>query len=105
MGYTRNLRVQEAFLPAVIFDPEASPDELIPVRFGADNAWTAQFYIRQPIFDAGAFVGVGTAGRFRALQEEVVRGQAQQTASRVRRAYYAALLAREDVRLVGESIR
>ncbi|NIR45716.1 MAG: TolC family protein [Gemmatimonadetes bacterium] len=105
VGYTRNLRVQEAFLPAIIFDPEAPPDELVPVRFGADNAWSAQFYIRQPIFDAGAFVGVGTAGRFRALQEEVVRGEAQQTASRVRRAYYAALLAQEDVRLVGESIR
>ncbi len=105
VGYTRNLRVQEAFLPAIIFDPNADPNELVPVRFGADNAWSAQVWVRQPLFDAGAFVGVGTAGRFKAMQEEVVRGQAQLTASRVRRAYYTALLAKEDVRLIEESIR
>ncbi len=105
VGYTRNLRVQEVFLPAIIFDPNADPNELIPVKFGADNAWSAQLWVRQPLFDAGAFVGVGAAGRFKSLQEEFVRGQAQLTASRVRRAYYIALLAKEDVRLIEESIR
>ena len=105
VGYTRNLRVQEAFLPAIIFDPDAGPDDLIPVKFGADNAWSAALVVVQPLFDAGAFVGVGAAGRFKSLQEEVVRGQAQLTASRVRRAYYLALLVKEDLRLVEESIR
>jgi outer membrane protein TolC len=105
VGYTRNLRVQEAFLPAIIFDPSADPNELIPVKFGADNAWSAALVVVQPLFDAAAFVGVGTASRYRSYQEEFVRGQAQQTASRVRRAYYTALLAKEDTRLIEESIR
>jgi outer membrane protein TolC len=105
VSYTRNLRVQEVFLPAIIFNPEASPDELIPVQFGADNAWSAQLVVTQPLFDAGAFVGVGTAGSFQMLQEEIVRGQAQQAASRVRRAYYTALLAREQSRVIEESVK
>ncbi len=104
VGYQRNLRVQETFVPAIIVDPEADPDELIPVRFGAENLWTAWLYVTQPIFDASAFVGVGTAGRFRSLEAETVRGQAQQVASQVRRTYYRALLAREDVRLIERSI-
>jgi outer membrane protein TolC len=103
-SYQRNLSVQEAFLPAIIFDPAAGPDELIPVRFGADNNWRAGVTVSQPIFDAGAFVGVGTASRFQALQQEVVRGRAQAIASQVRRSYYGALLAHEDVRVTRESI-
>jgi outer membrane protein TolC len=104
VGYQRNLRVQETFVPAIIIDPSADPNDLIPVRFGAENLWTAWLYVTQPIFDASAFVGVGTAGRFQSLEEETVRGQAQQVASQVRRTYYRALLAREDVRLIEESI-
>jgi outer membrane protein TolC len=105
VSYQRNLAIQEAFLPKIIFDPGASPDELIPVRFGADNNWSAWLYVTQPIFDAGAFIGVGTAGRFQALQRETVRGQAQRVASQVRRTYYQALLAHEEVRLTDESIK
>ncbi len=105
VGYQRNLAIQEAFLPKIIFDPNASPNELIKVRFGADNNWSAWLYLTQPIFDAGAFVGVGTAGRFQSLQREVVRGQAQQVASQVRRIYYRALLSHEEVRLTDESIK
>ncbi len=104
VGYQRNLAIQEAFLPAIIFDPNASPNELIPVRFGADNNWSAWLYVTQPIFDAGAFIGVGTAGRFQRLQREAVRGQAQQVASRVRLTYYQALLAHEFVRVTQESV-
>jgi outer membrane protein TolC len=103
-SYQRNLSVQEAFLPAIIFDPAAGPDELIPVRFGADNNWRAGVTVSQPLFDAGALVGVGTASRFQALQQEVVRGRAQAIASQVRRSYYGALLAHEDVRVTRESI-
>lgn len=104
VGYQRNLAIQEAFLPAIIFDPNAEPDELVPVRFGADNNWSAWLNVTQPLFDAGALVGVGTAGRVEALQREVVRGEAQQIASRVRRLYYQALLSREQVRVTDESL-
>ena len=103
--YLRNLQVPETFLPAIIFDPAAPPNQLIPVRFGSDNLWVADLMVRQPIFDAGAFVGVGAAGRFRALQEETVRGSAQLTVTRVRRAYYTALVAREASRVIAESVR
>lgn len=104
LGYQRNLAIQEAFLPKIIFDPDASPDELIKVRFGADNNWSAWMYVTQPLFDASAFIGVGASGRYQELQREAVRGSAQQVASRVRRTYYQALLAHELVRVSGESI-
>ncbi len=103
-SYSRNLKLQELFLPAQFLDPNAAPGEVIPIRVGTDNAWNATFAVSQPLFEVQAFIGVGAAGRFRALQQEVVRGTAQQVVSAVRQAYFNALLAVEDLRLIEESI-
>lgn len=103
-SYSRNLKVQQAFLPAVIFDPNASPDDLIPVRFGSDNTWEAGLRLEQPLFQYTAFIGVGAAGRYREYQRERVRGVAQDVSTAVRVAYLDALLATEEVRLTHQSV-
>ena len=103
-SYTRNFRVPVAFLPAIIIDPNADPNELIPVRFGADNAWTAGLVLEQPIFEAQAFIGVSTAGRFREVEVERLRGASQLVVSQVRQGYFNALVADEDLRRLTESV-
>lgn len=103
-SYQRNLTVPEAFLPAVIFDPDAAPDDLVPVRFGADNQWQAGIDVNQPLFDASVFIGVSTAGKFREFSRESLRGAAQQIATDVRVAYLDVLLAEERVRLTANSV-
>ena len=103
-SYSRNLKVQQAFLPAIIFDPTASPDELIPVRFGSDNTWLAGLSLEQPLFQYTAFIGVGAAGRYREYQRERVRGAAQDVSTTVRLTYLDALLAAEEVRLTDQSV-
>ncbi len=103
--YTRNLSPLLNFLPANIFDPTADPGDLIPVQFGADNTWQLTINLEQPLFNAAAFIGVGAAGRFQALQEEAVRGEAQVVVTRVREAFYGLLLAQEQARLTENSVR
>jgi outer membrane protein TolC len=104
-SYTRNLSVPVNFLPAVIFDPEAPGDELVPVKFGSDNTWNFQLRAEQPLFRASAFLGVGAAGRYRSLQGEVVRGRTINVATSVKTAYYDVLLADESARLSGNTVR
>lgn len=104
-SYSRNLRVQQFFLPAAFFDPNAAPGELTPVRVGSDNTWLGQFSASQALFEMDALIGLGAAGQFSALQEERVRGTAQEVVTAVRLAYFNALLAAEDIRLTEESIR
>ena len=103
-SYTRNVSPNVTFLPAVIFDPSAGPDDYIGVQFGADNQWMSTISLEQPIFSAAAFIGVGAAGRFRSLQEEVVRGLTQSVVTRVRSAYYQLLLQQEQMRLITKSV-
>jgi len=104
MQYTRNVKPAVSFLPANIFDPTAPEGQFTPIQFGADNAWTAGLTLTQPLFDARAFVGVGAASRFETLQTEAVRGRSQTVVTRVRVAFYDALLAQEQKRLVEASV-
>jgi outer membrane protein len=102
--YTRNLSVPGSFLPRVFFDPDAGPDELVMVKFGSDNTWNFSLRADQPLFRASAFIGVGAAGRFEALQREVLRGRTQAVVTRVRLAFYGVLLADESVRVTENTV-
>ena len=103
-SYARNLSVAENFLPAFIFDPDADPDELIPVRFGADNVWTSNVTVEQPLFKPSVFVALGAAGHFENLEQENLRGRTQGIVTQVRVLYYGLLLAQEQARLVENSV-
>jgi len=101
---TRNVITQKAFLPAIIIDPDAPPDEFVPIQFGSDNIWSATVAASQPVFELNALVGLGAASRYRTLQQEVARGGAQGVVSTVRQLYFNALVADEEVRLTTLSI-
>jgi outer membrane protein TolC len=101
----RNLKLPTTFLPAVFIDPEADPGEVVPITFGADNEWSAGLTLEQKVFDAGVFIGVGAAGKFRDLNKESVRRTAQRVATNIRITYLNVLLAHEQVRVTENSIQ
>jgi len=103
-SFTRNVDVPQFFLPARFMDPEAPADAVVPVQAGSDNVWLAQARAEQPLFNAAAFLGVGAADRYATYEEELVRGEAQQVATRTRLRYYDVLLAQEQMRLTAESV-
>ncbi len=103
--YTRNLKPAVSFLPAVIFDQTAGPDDYIQVQFGADNSWAAGLSVDQALFRPAVFLGLGAADRFRMLQRETVRGRTQNVVTRVRNGYYTLLLSQEQTRLLENSVR
>jgi outer membrane protein len=103
-SYTRNISPPVSFLPGEIIDPDSPPGTLVPVRFGADNLWNSTVSLEQPLFKAQAFLGVGAARRYLALQNEVLRGAVQSVVTRVRVAYYDVLLASEQARLLESSV-
>lgn len=103
--YMRNVSPAVNFLPARIFNPQAGPDELIAVQFGADNTWASSLNVDQTPFDAASFLGVGAAGRYRSLQGELLRARIESVVTRVRMLYYDLLLAQEQERLTDNSVQ
>ena len=104
-SYARNVLVAENFLPAFIFDPNADPDDLVPVRFGADNVWSTNVTVEQALFKPSVFVALGAAGRFENFEQEALRGRTQGIVTQVRLLYYGLLLAQEQARLVENSVQ
>ncbi|MCJ7626752.1 MAG: TolC family protein [Longimicrobiales bacterium] len=100
--YTRNIAPAVSFLPAQFFGGEEG--DYVKVQFGQDNAWASSFVLDQPLFEGQAIIGVGAAARYKGLQEEVLRGRAQDLVTRVRLGYYSLLLAQEEFRLITESV-
>jgi outer membrane protein len=103
-GYTRNVKRQQGFLPAIIFDPDANPDEVIPVPFGSQNEWSFTVSAEQSLFRPAVIVGAGAAGTFRDVERIGVRARAHDVATRTRIAYYDVLLAQEAERLSANSL-
>jgi outer membrane protein TolC len=103
-SFSRNITPPAAFMPAIFFDPDAEPGELARVVFGADNVWSTTISMEQPLLDGRAFIAVGAAGRYRAVQEEMLRGRVFEVATRVRILYYELLLAQEQARLIERSV-
>ena len=103
-SYTRNLTPSVSFLPAIFFDPNAEEGELLQIQFGAENVWSGNIALEQPLFRAQAFIGVGAAGRFERLQLETVRGVEHEIITRIRLLYYELLLAQEQARLIERSV-
>jgi outer membrane protein TolC len=99
VGYTRNLEIPVNFLPAIIFDPNASPDQLIPVAFGTDNNWQGGFTVSQNIFKGEALIGISSAELFLSANQEAQRGIAQQIVTQTRAAYYQVLFAEQQYKL------
>ncbi|WP_169332172.1 TolC family protein [Gracilimonas tropica] len=103
-NYTRNLEVPVNFIPAIIFDQNADPDELIPVAFGTDNNWMGGFTVSQTIFNGQAFVGISSSELVKAAQAEGMRATAQGIVTQTRITYYQALVTKERLRLIEAQI-
>lgn len=98
-AYTRNLEIPVNFVPARFFDPNADPDELVPLQFGTDNNWNGGFSVSQTLFRGEAIVGISSAKLFKAAQAENMRATSQQIVTETRIAYYNVLIAEEQLRL------
>jgi outer membrane protein TolC len=103
-NYTRNLEVPVNFIPAVIFNPDAPQDELVPVAFGTDNNWQGGFSVSQTIFSGQAFVGISSSEVYKAAQSENLRATSQGIVTQTRVAYHQVLIAKEQVKLIQAQI-
>ena len=97
-SYTRNL-----LKPKLVFENPVTGEEE-EFSIGLDNTWDLGFSATQPLFEYSVFVGVGAASRYRALEEERLRGTTQQVVTAVRQAYFDALLSESELRLLEQSI-
>ena len=102
---TDNLIIQRAFLPAVFFDQNASPDApAIPVQFGVKYSANAAASLNQVIYSASLNVGLRAAATYRELAQRNLDGTKVLVAEQVAKAYYGVLVALERAKLLDYNI-
>jgi outer membrane protein TolC len=79
--------------------------QLVPISFTPGFTASGTVTVKQLLFNGAVFVGVGAASVYSQLASDVYRMKRVETVTKVRKAYYAALLAAEARSLMRSTLR
>ena len=78
---------------------------LVPVSFSPGFTASATLNVRQILFNGAVFIGVGAANIYSHLARDLYQAKQVETVTKVRKAYYGALLAREAYTMMLSSLQ
>lgn len=84
--------------------PASDPNAIQEFQFGANQTVTAGIQATQLIFDGSYFVGVQASRSYASAMREGIRQSEAETRKAVAEAYHTALVARENERILRESL-
>jgi outer membrane protein TolC len=79
--------------------------QLVPVSFAPGFTASATVNVRQILFNGAVFIGVGAANIYSQLARDLYQAKTVETVTKVRKAYYGALLAHEAFDLMHSSLQ
>lgn len=94
-----------SFMKAIDSTTPKPTGQLVPVSFSPGFAASATLNVRQILFNGAVFVGVGAANIYSHLARDLYQTKQVETVTKVRKAYYGALLAHEALDLMHSSLQ
>jgi outer membrane protein len=95
-----NYIIPTSFIPAIIFDPNAQPGELVGVQFGTQYTGNAGINLQQMIFNGSYFVGLKASKTYTELsRKDLVKTQTD-VVEAIKKAYYSVLVSKERIELL-----
>lgn len=102
--YTRSLKSSILFFPSSTGLGGGSGTGFTAIPISADNSGKATVDLQQSIFNPVAYAGIRSAGLMRKMKDEAYRDAEAEVVSSVRMAYFDALISRDQLRIVRDSI-
>ncbi len=90
--YSNYFSIQQAFLPAIIFDPNAALDQFVAIPFSQKYNGTATISATQMLFDGSYFVGLKAARTVKLLAEKDHIKSQVDASEAITKAYYTVLV-------------
>jgi len=94
-----------SFMKAIDSTTPKPTGQLVPVSFSPGFAASATLNVRQILFNGAVFIGVGAANIYSHLARDLYQAKQVETVTKVRKAYYGALLAHEALNLMRSSLQ
>ncbi len=95
------LKLPASFIPNVF---GGKPDEYLKLTFGTTHQITAAIQASQLIFDGSYIVGLKAAKEVAILSQQLITKSEIDVESNITKAYYAALILAENIKLVNENL-
>lgn len=100
---TDNYVIPTSFLPAIVFDPNAGPDEYVGVQFGTKYTGNASINLDQMIFNGSYFVGLKASKTYTELAKRDFIKTETDVVEAIKKAYYSVLVNKERADLVDKN--
>ncbi|MEM1268648.1 MAG: TolC family protein [Bacteroidota bacterium] len=97
LGEFRDRQAQGREEAGIVLEESANP-------FGVDNQFLSSLTLSQTLYDGSLFAAIKGARTLRSISEEGLARQAQLVITDVRQAFYNALLAQEQARVLASSV-
>ena len=103
-NYQNNLVIPKSPIPAILFNPEAGPDDYVAVAFSQKQSLGANITANQMIFNGSYIIGLRASKEYAKLYEIQQEKSWQDTQQEVYNAYYSALVAKQNAEILAQTV-
>ncbi len=100
LKYSNSVDVPITLMPAKIFNPNAGPNDYVPLKFGQQHSASFNFTASQLIFSGEYIVGLQASKTFQELSKKAVIKSKNDVIDLVTKSYYGVLLAYENEKVL-----
>ncbi len=95
-NFQNMLDIPVTLMPAKIFDPNAGPNDYVPLKFGQDYSSSFDFSASQLLFSGEYIVGLQASKTYKELSQKAALKSENDVIELVTKSYYAVLFAYEN---------
>jgi len=98
--YSNSIDIPVSLLPAKIFDPTASANDYVPLKFGQQHSASFAFTASQLVFSGEYIVGLQASKTYQELSQKAKLKSENDVIELVTKSYYTVLMAYENQRIL-----
>lgn len=104
VDYSNMLDIPVTLMPARIFDPNAGPDDYVPLKFGQQHSGAFNFNVSQLLFSGEYIVGLQASKTYQNLSKQAMLREQQDVIELVSKSYFALLFTMENILILDSTL-
>ena len=104
VDYSNMLDIPVTLMPARIFDPNAGPDDYVPLKFGQQHNGSFSFNVSQLVFSGEYIVGLQASKTYQSLSKQAMLKEQRDVIELVSKSYYGLLFTMENKNVLDSTL-
>jgi len=104
IDYSNMLDIPVTLMPERIFNPNAGPDDYVPMKFGQQHNSSFSFSVSQLLFSGEYIVGLQASKTYQNLSKQAMLKEKRDVIELVSKSYYGLLLGMENKKILDSTL-